>query len=86
MLANFIAEVTSFPKEVQVAPEGKLWQVYVDGSSCWASWGVGVHIVTEHEEEHNYAVKLTYKTTNNETEYKALLVGMLVAGYWGLGK
>lgn len=28
---------------------------------------VGVHIVTEYGEEHNYTIKLAFKTTNNET-------------------
>lgn len=38
-----------------------------------------MHIITESGGEHNYAIKLMFKTTNNEAKYEALLVGMLVA-------
>ncbi|XP_041025415.1 14.7 kDa ribonuclease H-like protein [Juglans microcarpa x Juglans regia] len=41
--------------------------------------GVGVHIVTESGEELNYEIKLSFKDTNNEAEYEALLEGLTVA-------
>lgn len=29
-------------------------------------------------DEHNYTIRLAFKTTNNEVEYEALLVGLAV--------
>lgn len=83
MLADFIAKFTSFSEEVSVAPLGKPLQVYVDDSFCQASEGVGEHLVTEHLEEQNYAIKLTFKVTNNDTEYEALLASMTVTRLLG---
>lgn len=40
--------------------------------------GIEVHITTNSGREYNYAVKLTFKTTNNEVEYKALLTGLSI--------
>lgn len=47
VLADFMVEFTGFPEEVSPTPQGKSWQVYVNGSPCHASRGVGVHIVTD---------------------------------------
>ncbi|XP_040990483.1 uncharacterized protein LOC121237698 [Juglans microcarpa x Juglans regia] len=80
---DFGAEFTNFSKEVLNTPQGKPWQVYVDYSSYWAGRGVEVHIVTKQGEEHDYVVKLAFKTTNNEAEYEVLLAGMTVARLLG---
>lgn len=79
MLANFVAEFNGFPKEVPIAPKERPWQVYVDGSSCWTGKGVRVHIITGASEEHNYAIKLAFKVSNNEAEYETLLVRLATA-------
>lgn len=42
-----------------------------------------MHIVTEAREKHNYTIKLAFKTTNNESEYEALLTGLEVAKLLG---
>ncbi|XP_041011395.1 uncharacterized protein LOC121255185 [Juglans microcarpa x Juglans regia] len=54
-------------------------EVFVNGSSFRARGGVGVHITTDLGKEHNYAIKLAFKTTNNEAEYEALPAELLVA-------
>lgn len=38
-----------------------------------------MHIVLESGEELNYALKLGFKTTDNEAEYEALLAGLTIA-------
>lgn len=43
-----------------------------------------MHKDIEHRE--NYAIKLTFKVTNNEGEYEALLVGMSMARPLGATK
>ncbi|XP_040996255.1 uncharacterized protein LOC121242478 [Juglans microcarpa x Juglans regia] len=77
--SDFVPEFANFLVEILVAPTGKSWLVFLDYSSCWAGGGVGVHIITESGEEHNYAIKLTFKLTNNVVEYKALLTWLSIA-------
>lgn len=36
--------------------------------------------------EHDYAIKLVFKTTNNEAEYEALFFGMTKAKFLGVEK
>lgn len=43
-----------------------------------------MHITTNFEEEHHYEIRLTFKTTNNEAEYEAFLVGLSVAEALGV--
>lgn len=38
-----------------------------------------LHIVKNKGEEHNYAIKLTFKTMNNEVDYEALFFGLMMA-------
>lgn len=45
---------------------------------------VGLHIITKFfDEEHNYAIKIAFKKTNNEAKYKALLERLPVARLLG---
>lgn len=45
-----------------------------------------MHIVTGAREEHNSAIRLAFKTTNNKTEYEALLAKLGVAESLGADK
>lgn len=45
-----------------------------------------VHITTDFREEHNNAIKLAFKTTNNKTKYEALLAGLLEVEMLGATK
>lgn len=47
---------------------------------------MGVHIVTDEDEEHNYVIKLAFKTKNNEVEYEALFFGLTIAKFLGAGE
>lgn len=44
---------------------------------------MGVHLITDNGEKHNYAVKLAFKTTNNEAEYEALFFNLTIANSLG---
>ncbi|KAG6642779.1 hypothetical protein CIPAW_09G164700 [Carya illinoinensis] len=61
-------------------------QVFVDGSSCQARGGVRVHIIMDKGEEHDYAVKLAFKATNNKEEYEALFFNLTIAKSLGVKK
>ncbi|XP_040998180.1 uncharacterized protein LOC121244225 [Juglans microcarpa x Juglans regia] len=79
VLVDFVAEFSNFPEDVIVAPQGKSWQVYLNGSSCRTGGKAGVHIVTSSGERFDYALKLGFKVTNNEAEYEALLLGLTIS-------
>lgn len=40
---------------------------------------MGVHIVIDAGEEHNYAIRLAFKTTNNKAKYEAPLTELAIA-------
>jgi ribonuclease HI len=52
------------------------WVIYVDGSSTRKNGGAGMVLVTPEEEELSGALRLEFKTTNNKTEYEAVIAGL----------
>ncbi|XP_042969158.1 uncharacterized protein LOC122301858 [Carya illinoinensis] len=54
------------------------WCEKMMGSKDQFTMGSGVHIITDEGEKHDYTVKLAFKTTNNEVEHEALLLGMTI--------
>lgn len=44
---------------------------------------MGVHIVIDRGKEYDYAIKLAFKTTNNETKYVALFSSLKIAKSMG---
>ena len=59
------------------------WEVGIDGSSVKGARGVGIVFKTSEGHLLKHAVRLQYPTTNNEAEYKALLMGLRVAKVLG---
>jgi len=55
----------------------------MDGPNRWVcnkeSRGAGVVLISLEKETLKYAIKLQFIVTNNETEYKALLIGLSLA-------
>ncbi|XP_059436758.1 uncharacterized protein LOC132169816 [Corylus avellana] len=78
VLADFLAKFTSLP-DVTSWPSDETWVIYVDGSSTKKHGGVGIVMITPDGEELCNSVKLKFKTTNNEAEYKAVLAGLGLA-------
>lgn len=79
VLVNYVIEFIGFPEEIRYAPIEKKtlpglcrWLVLPVGRGVW------VHIVTDSGEKHHYAIKLAFKTTNNEAKYEAMLVGLTI--------
>jgi hypothetical protein len=77
-LADFIAKFTGVAKE-----EGRkmvdLWIIDVDGLANKRSWSGGQ---TPKRAELRYAIKIGFKTTNNEVEYEAVLAGLAITRNW----
>ena len=92
VLAELIAEFTEPPIEI-VAEEqnmdGKLvgtisvqgplrWKVYVDGTANQRGSEVGLVLISPEKIIIEKSLRLGFSATNNETEYEALLQGMVV--------
>ena len=52
----------------------ELWILHVDGSSSATNIGAGFILTTPEGEVVGYVLRFDFSTTNNEMEYKALLV------------
>ncbi|XP_075492466.1 uncharacterized protein LOC142530518 [Primulina tabacum] len=71
-LADFLAETVLQENE-------DTWKVYVDGSSSKEGSGVGVVLISPAGKEVKLAVRLDFRASNNEAEYKAVLAGLRAA-------
>ncbi|GJY19620.1 reverse transcriptase domain-containing protein [Tanacetum coccineum] len=55
------------------------WKLYTDGASSSDGSGAGLMLIDPEGKEYTYALHFKFDTTNNEAEYKALLVGLRIA-------
>ena len=84
-LADFIAEFTTpvdkRPEEVPIIPTTKLskWELYVDGSSNEGGSGVGLILVSLEGHRMYCALIFSFKASNNEAKYEALIAGLKLA-------
>ena len=86
-LADFVADfrpdlVAAAEEEVrhinQVGKTGT-WQLYVDGSSNFRGAGLGIVLKSTQGDMIVRSICYYFKATNNEAEYEALIVGMILA-------
>ncbi|XP_076931989.1 uncharacterized protein LOC143597355 [Bidens hawaiensis] len=91
ILADFIAEVP-FEKEDECRAEEKpnviieereAWLLFTDGASNDEGSGVGLKLIRPSKQEFTYAIRMDFKSTNNEAEYEAFLAGLHIAGKFG---
>ncbi|XP_024025995.1 uncharacterized protein LOC112092918 [Morus notabilis] len=78
-LADFVAEFTGLPAEVEEADEPPRWKLYVDGSSIDNGSGAGLVLLTPEGHKVTSVVRFEFPTSNNEAEYEALLAGLRLA-------
>ena len=52
------------------------WMVYVDGAANHRGFGVGLVLISPEKITVEKSLRLGFSATNNEVEYKTLLVGM----------
>ena len=90
VLADLIAKFTEAPVENEsnehrmdeksigliVVQEPLQWKVYVHGAANQKGSGVGLVLISPEELVVEKSLRLGFSTTNNETEYEALLEGM----------
>ena len=73
-------------KLVGTISQGRLptWDVYVDGASNQKGSGVGLVLMSPEKVVIEKFLRLDFSATNNEAEYKALLVGMAIVQRMGV--
>ncbi|CAH9094694.1 unnamed protein product [Cuscuta europaea] len=79
--ADFVTECTtrSATDEEPSAPSDDWWTLYTDGSSATKACGGGVVLVTPEGFRAYYALRFSFKVSNNEAKYEALLCGLRLA-------
>lgn len=58
-------------------------EVYVERSSCQMGSEVDILIIFPWGEKTSMTIRLDLRTSNNEVEYDALLLGLRAAQKWG---
>ena len=77
MVAYFIAEFTLMEGQgAEVVPQ---WSIHTNRSSNKQARGVGVVLCIPKGDKIECMIRLDFPTTNNEAEYKALIVGLDLA-------
>ncbi|XP_076937945.1 uncharacterized protein LOC143605864 [Bidens hawaiensis] len=92
VLADFVTEVPQhkeqecmIEQQPQAPPEqGQVWSLFTDGASSSEGSGAGLRLVNPEGHEFTYAIKLDFKSTNNEAEYEAFLAGLRIANKLGV--
>ena len=91
ILADFIAEVPSKKIEECKAEQEPTpstdatqeWTLYTDEASNDEGLGAGLRLVSPNKTELTYAIRLDFKSTNNEAEYEDFLAGLRLADKMG---
>ncbi|KAL0293560.1 UNVERIFIED_CONTAM: hypothetical protein Sradi_6930000 [Sesamum radiatum] len=64
---------------VEDTSQDQVWLLHVDGSSTTQGSDAGIVITSPQGEDLEFAIKFDFKTSNNEAEYEALVIGMRMA-------
>ena len=92
VLADLVAEFAKCPEEMeeenQKLDERSIimisvqcpmpWELYVDGAANQRGSGMGLVLVSPEKITIEKSLRLSFSTTNNEAEYEALLMGMMM--------
>ncbi|XP_071909714.1 uncharacterized protein [Coffea arabica] len=88
-LADFLAEGASLTITLPISSptkgrSGEPWVLFVDGASSKEGSGAGLLLTSPTGEELTYALRCDFPTSNNETEYETLLIGLRIAHRMGI--
>ncbi|GKD81015.1 reverse transcriptase domain-containing protein, partial [Tanacetum coccineum] len=67
------------PEAPSEEDETESWMLFTDGASSLKGSGAGLVLIGPNGIEYTYALPLTFRSTNNEAEYEALLAGLRIA-------
>ncbi|XP_076932476.1 uncharacterized protein LOC143598029 [Bidens hawaiensis] len=88
VLADFVTEVPK-NKEKECLIHNRLlqdqvWTLFTDGASSGEGLGAVLRLVNLEDHEFTYAIKLEFKSTNNEVDCEAFLAGLRIAKKLGV--
>ena len=92
VLVDLVAEFAECPEEMNLEKHGMdeesvgvisvqcstPWEVHVDGAANQRGSGVGLVLVSPEKITIEKSLRLSFSATNNEVEYEALLMGMMM--------
>ncbi|GKD71820.1 reverse transcriptase domain-containing protein [Tanacetum coccineum] len=78
-LIMYLAILEESISAVLMVERGKRQKLFTDGASSSDGSGAGLILVSPEGKEYTYDLMFEFKTTNNEAEYDALLVGLRIA-------
>ncbi|XP_076949768.1 uncharacterized protein LOC143622537 [Bidens hawaiensis] len=92
VLADFVMEVpTGKVQECLLeqqpstpSDERQQWILFTNGASSGEGSGGGLELINPDDQEFTYAIKLNFKSTNNEAEYEAFLARLRIAKKLGV--
>ncbi|KAL0413037.1 UNVERIFIED_CONTAM: hypothetical protein Sradi_1505400 [Sesamum radiatum] len=76
-LADFVSEMAGM--SIEDTSQDQVWLLHVDGSSTTQGSSAGIVITSPQGEDLEFAIKFSFKASNNEAEYEALVIGMRMA-------
>ena len=81
VLADFFMEFTSAEpaKDAQTTTDLSIWKLSVDGASNAQGSGAGLILTSPEGIDIEYALRFGFRTSNNEAEYEAVIVGLNLA-------
>ena len=84
VLANFLVEFTPTMNSVaRVSSVSlRLWQVYMDGASNAQGVRGGIVLVSPKGIRLEHSLRLSFRASNNEVEYEALIAGLRQLRSW----
>ena len=83
MLVDFIAEL---PKSETSPDSLDWWTLNVDGVSRQTGAGIGLQLKSSSGDKIEHVIRLGFSASNNESKYKAILVGLELAAALSAGK
>ncbi|XP_076922014.1 uncharacterized protein LOC143583651 [Bidens hawaiensis] len=92
VLEDFVTEVPQHKEKeclIEQQPQapseqGQIWSLFTDGASSSEGSGACLKLVNPEGHEFTYAIKLDFKSTNNDAEYEAFLAGLQIAKKLGV--
>ncbi|KAI3762779.1 hypothetical protein L1987_53220 [Smallanthus sonchifolius] len=91
VVADFVSEIPKEKatecvreeEEQQVQGVKETWSLFTDGALSEEGCGAGMRLLSPEGNEFTYAIRLEFKSTNNEAKYEALLAGLRIAKKMG---
>ena len=97
VLTDLVVEFAELPEEAEVKQQGmdeksvglistqnsSSWKVYMDGAANQRGVGVGLVLVSLERITIEKSLRFGFSATNNEAEYEALLMGMVIVQKMG---